>query len=71
MGDTVSVLVDGRPVKVRLVGIDEPEKRQPFGAASKAALSALVFGQPVTLEHSGKDRDGRTVANVCSNRAGG
>lgn len=63
-GDTLSVLVDGRPIKVRLAGIDAPEKRQPFGTVAKTALSALVFGQPVTLQPSGKDRYGRTIADV-------
>lgn len=50
-GDTITVLdQEQRSHKVRLSGIDAPEKRQPLGQQSKQALSNVVFGQTVTVE---------------------
>lgn len=67
-GDTVTVL-DDRKVqhKVRLAGIDAPEKGMPYGQRSKQHLSDLVFGKSVTLEGDKIDRYGRTVARVIWN----
>jgi hypothetical protein len=48
-------------VKVRLEGIDAPEKSQEFGEASRLALSALVAGKIVDVFSTGKDRCGRTL----------
>ncbi|SDE24130.1 thermonuclease family protein [Riemerella columbipharyngis] len=64
-GDTIEVLIDGKPVVVRLANIDCPEKKQPFGNKAKWATSALVFGKMVTLVHYGKtDRYRRLIAEV-------
>jgi len=64
-GDTVTVRTDdGQTLKVRLQGIDAPELRQPFGSRSRDELSALVKGKPVTLIEHGRDKYGRTLANV-------
>lgn len=64
-GDTITVLVDGHDsVKVRLVGIDAPEKAQPFGAVSKRNLSDQVFGKSVTVEWEKKDKYGRILGRV-------
>jgi len=64
-GDTVTVL-DGslQQHKIRLSGIDAPEKRQPFGQRSKESLSGLVFARQVTVETDKKDRYGREVGRV-------
>jgi len=37
-GDTITVLASGRGIRVRLVGIDAPERGQPFSNASRHAL---------------------------------
>lgn len=64
-GDTVTV-VDGerRQHKIRVAGIDAPEKRQPFGQKSKASMSDMVFNREVEIVGSKRDRYGRTVAKV-------
>lgn len=64
-GDTITVLVGGQDsVKVRLAGIDAPEKAQPFGSASKKHLSEKVFGQTVTVEWTKRDKYGRVIGRV-------
>ena len=51
-------------VKVRLAGIDAPEKAQPFGQRSKQSLSDLCFKQEAKLMPRDVDRYGRAVASV-------
>ena len=63
-GDTITVLRDKQPYKIRLYGIDCPEKRQPFGKRAKQFTSELVFGKIVEIEPVATDRYGRTVAFV-------
>ena len=53
-----------RQVKVRLGGIDAPEKAQAFGNASKQHLSDLCFQQQAVIKVRSMDRYGRSVANV-------
>jgi endonuclease YncB( thermonuclease family) len=64
-GDTITVL-DSRKVqyKVRLAGIDAPEKSQAFGNNSKQNLSALIYKKTVKIEWHKKDRYGRTIGKV-------
>jgi micrococcal nuclease len=66
-GDTLTVLVDGRQVKVRLQGIDAPELGQAYGQAAKRRLSDLAFGQAAEIEGGGRDRWGRTLGTVTVN----
>lgn len=64
-GDTITVLDDQRTQhKIRLAGIDAPEKAQPFGQRSKEHLSNLVFGRAVLVETEKQDRYQRTVGKV-------
>jgi micrococcal nuclease len=63
-GDTITVIRDKQPQKIRLYGIDCPEKRQPFGNKAKQFTSKLVFGKIVEVEPVATDRYGRTVAFV-------
>lgn len=63
-GDTITVLVDREQVKVRLDGIDAPERRQAYGNAAREKLAGLVFGKTVTVKTHGKDRYGRTIGTV-------
>jgi endonuclease YncB( thermonuclease family) len=52
-GDTIEVLHDGRAERIRLNGIDCPEKGQAYGTRAKQAASELVFGKEVTLQTHG------------------
>jgi endonuclease YncB( thermonuclease family) len=63
-GDTVDVLVDSRPVRIRLAQIDAPEKKQAFGTRSRQALAGMIFRQVVTVAESGTDRYGRTIGTI-------
>lgn len=63
-GDTVDVRLDSGMIRVRLHGVDAPERDQPQGAAAKAALSALVFGKAVDVEPLEQDRYDRLVARL-------
>lgn len=64
-GDTISVLIAGKAIAVRLSDIDAPElKGQAFAASSKQSLSELVFNQQVELDIIGRDTYGRTIARV-------
>lgn len=63
-GDTITVLADAREQKVRLAGIDAPEKRQPYGMASKKHLSDLIYGKAITLECGKMDRYKRHICIV-------
>lgn len=63
-GDTITVLREKQPQKIRLYGIDCPEKRQPFGKKAKQFTSELVFGKVVEVEPVTMDRYGWTVAFV-------
>ena len=52
-GDTIEVLHNTHPERVRLSGIDCPKKGQAFGTPAKQALSALLFGRDVILQTHG------------------
>lgn len=64
-GDTITILDAARQQhKVRLNGIDAPEKDQDFGQVSKKHLSDLVFGKDVAVLWSKKDKYGRIIGTV-------
>ena len=69
-GDTLTILTTDRVQhRVRLAGIDTPEKRQPFGQVAKNHPSSLVNGQTVTVNYYKRDRYGRIVGKVLTNGA--
>ena len=62
-GDTL-VLADAQKTRVRLWGIDAPEKGQPFADAARERLKELCEGRAIRLEWKDKDQHSRTVAIV-------
>ena len=63
-GDTIEVLHNRQAERIRLSGIDCPEKGQAFGKKAKQFTSTLVYGKEVMIHVLSKDRHGRTVADV-------
>lgn len=64
-GDTLEVLVNQRPVRIRLAQVDAPEAHgQAFGARAKDTLASLAAGRVVTVIEAGQDRYARTLGTV-------
>lgn len=64
-GDTITVLdYSNQQHKIRLMGIDAPEKHQAFGNRSHQILGALVNGRDVAVDWNKKDRYGRIIGKV-------
>lgn len=64
-GDTIKVLDgDNKSHKIRLAGIDAPERDQAFGNASRKRLTAMVAGKQVRVEAIKHDRYGRVLGKV-------
>jgi micrococcal nuclease len=63
-GDTIDVLLSSGPIRVRLHGIDAPERDQPGGSAATEWLTKQLRDQQVMLEPVSQDRYERMVAVV-------
>lgn len=63
-GDTVEILSDRNSVRVRLAGIDAPEKKQAYGEKSRQFLASLIFRKNVEVVSQGKDRYGRELGFI-------
>jgi endonuclease YncB( thermonuclease family) len=67
-GDTVEVLDSAQHTeRVRLGGIDAPEKSQPFGTQAKQRMVVLSGGQTVSVDWTKRDRNGRIVGKLILN----
>lgn len=67
-GDTITVLDSANTqYKVRLAGIDAPERKQPYGQVSKRSLSDLIYNKSVLVDWSKRDRYDRIVGKVWVN----
>ena len=67
-GDTITVLDDSKiQHKIRLAGIDAPERKQPYGEASRKHLASLVAGQTVTVNWTKRDKYRRIVGVITFN----
>ncbi|MBI6727052.1 thermonuclease family protein [Pseudomonas viridiflava] len=63
-GDTVDIMSEGKPVRVRFDSIDAPEKSQPFGQKAKETLSEWIAGQHVVVKVNDTDMHGRLIGVV-------
>ncbi len=64
-GDTITILTaEKKQIKIRLNGIDAPERGQAFGTKSKEMLSHIIGKSDVRVETHGEDRYGRTIGDV-------
>jgi endonuclease YncB( thermonuclease family) len=63
-GDTLTLRVEGKNVRVRLDGVDAPELAQPYGKSARRSLAELCRGKEASAVERGKDEEGRTLASV-------
>jgi len=63
-GDTITILNNRQQTKIRLYGIDCPEKSQPFGKKAKKLTSSLTYRKSVSVDVYDIDKYGRSVGVV-------
>lgn len=64
-GDTVTILDhELHQHKIRLAGIDAPEKPQPYGQKSKTSLARLLYKTTVRVDWNKRDRYGRIIGRI-------
>lgn len=62
-GDTYDALLEGNKIlRIRMEGIDAPEKGMPFYQKSKKYLSSLCYNREVTILFTGVDNHKRFLA---------
>lgn len=64
-GDTITLLTeDKRQLKIRLAGIDTPEKKQAFGTKARDHLASRIFKNDVEVDLRKKDQYGRYLGVI-------
>lgn len=64
-GDTLTILTaDRQQLKIRLYGIDTPERRQAYGSRATDYTRKALAGRRVQVRAIDRDRYGRTVGIV-------
>lgn len=67
-GDTITILTQNKEqIRVRLYGIDAPEKKQAYGDVSKKALSNMIAGKQVEIKEHGRDIYKRVLGAIFLN----
>lgn len=70
-GDTIDILYEGKPLRIRLAHVDCPEmkKQQPYSRDAKQFTSNNCFGQTVRIQHSNSfDRNKRLIGEVITDK---
>jgi micrococcal nuclease len=63
-GDTFDIVDENRTTRIRLFGIDAPERGQAFNKRARAFMDSLVAGKQIRVVVRNKDRYGRTVGDA-------
>jgi len=63
-GDTFDLLAGGTVYRIRLAGIDCPERGQPYYREAKDALGSWCALGTLKVVYSSKDRNGRIVGDI-------
>jgi micrococcal nuclease len=63
-GDTIEIFHNGQPKRIRLAGVDAPERRQAFGSRARQFVGQQVFGKTVTVRSDSIDGYGRILGEV-------
>lgn len=74
-GDTIKILADGKPITVRILGIDTPESfttrtgyPECYGKEANDYAKSVLIGKTIRIEadesQDTKDKYGRTLAHV-------
>ena len=67
-GDTITILVNNRPAKIRLAEIDAPEQHQAYGMKAKQYIGNLIFGKKVRVNVDDMDEYGHLLGRVYINK---
>lgn len=63
-GDTITIICLKRPLKVKLMAIDAPEKNQAYADVAKQHLADLILNKLVSVEYSGLGPNGLIIGKV-------
>lgn len=66
-GDTLTLQMKNRTIKVRLAEIDTPEKAQPYGLTARTALVNKVMNKTIVVRIETTDRYGRSIGHIFFN----
>ncbi len=65
-GDTFDLLTRQKNIyRIRMYGIDSPERRQDYYKVAKDALAGYIFNKEIKLVSKGRDRNKRIIAIAC------
>ena len=63
-GDTFDLLMDEKTIRVRMFGIDSPERGQAYNVKAKEFTASVIAGKEIKVSIHNKDRYGRFVCDV-------
>ena len=63
-GDTIDILHNKKKTRIRLFGIDSPERGQAYSVKAREFTASLVSGKNVLVREQSRDQYGRVVGDV-------